>query len=208
MSSTSALLAVAVALCLLSSSLAFVPSAPAALRSRQQQPKRSVMRAQATLDDMVGGDGPEPFSRNFDPLGLAEQFPQYLTFFREAEIKHGRIAMLAVLGMVVPSFWTLPGREGISVLAAHDKFVENGVMGQLLFWVSLWEIVTFKTVVDMDEKDREPGDFSMDPFGWTRTPERARVLRTQELKNGRLAMLAFSGMITQAALTGKNFPFF
>eukprot|EP00968_Pinguiococcus_pyrenoidosus_P021665 scaffold2875_cov247-Pinguiococcus_pyrenoidosus.AAC.21 len=48
----------------------------------------------------AGGDGPEPFSKNFDPLGLAEKSPELIPYFREAEIKHGRICMLATLGMV------------------------------------------------------------------------------------------------------------
>lgn len=34
-----------------------------------------------------GGDGPEPTSKNFDPLGLAEARPENLLFFRESEIK-------------------------------------------------------------------------------------------------------------------------
>lgn len=34
-----------------------------------------------------GADGPEPNSKNFDPLGLSEARPENLLFFREAEIK-------------------------------------------------------------------------------------------------------------------------
>jgi hypothetical protein len=36
---------------------------------------------------LIGADGPEPNSKNFDPLGLAEKSPQNVKFYREAEIK-------------------------------------------------------------------------------------------------------------------------
>ena len=35
---------------------------------------------------------------NFDPLGLADKCENFLPWFREAELKHGRICMLAWLG--------------------------------------------------------------------------------------------------------------
>lgn len=38
-------------------------------------------------------------------------------------------------------------------------------MWQLLFWICLAEILLFPTVIDMDKKDREPGDFALDPVG-------------------------------------------
>lgn len=53
---------------------------------------------------------------------------------------------------------------------------------------------------------RKPGYFGFDPLGFSKGKDAARMA-TAEIKNGRLAMLAFSGMITQAALTGNGFPF-
>merc|ERR1719331_3458816 len=38
----------------------------------------------------------------FDPLGLSAEIPEgRLLFFREVELKHGRVAMLASLGILV-----------------------------------------------------------------------------------------------------------
>ncbi|CAN0564687.1 unnamed protein product, partial [Ectocarpus sp. 12 AP-2014] len=108
-----------------------------------------------------GADGPEPNSKNFDPFGLSKARPENLLFFREAEIKHGRIAMLAILGLIVPEFVRVPGEiyQNVSVLDAHNAMVEKGPMWQLLFWICFAEIILFPTVIDMDKKDREPGDF-------------------------------------------------
>ena len=57
--------------------------------------------------------------------------------------------------------------------------------------------------------NRSPGDFSFDPFDlyFGRNEKTQKDMVIKELKNGRLAMIAFSGIVTQAVLTGKDFPF-
>ena len=50
-------------------------------------------------------------------------------------------------------------------------------------------------------------DNSFDPLSLKKSANYAK-LQVNEIKNGRLAMLAFSGICTQAALTGKGFPYF
>jgi hypothetical protein len=48
---------------------------------------------------------------------------------------------------------------------------------------------------------------SFDPLALKKSSSYEKY-RINEIKNGRLAMLAFSGICTQAALTGKSFPYF
>ena len=57
---------------------------------------------------------------------------------------------------------------------------------------------------------RAPGDFYFDPLKLSEgKPQKVKDdLAMKELANGRLAMIAFGGMITTAVLTGKEFPFY
>mmetsp|Transcript_27380 Transcript_27380/g.37736 ORF Transcript_27380/g.37736 Transcript_27380/m.37736 type:complete len:204 (+) Transcript_27380:99-710(+) len=146
----------------------------------------------------------------FDPLGFSNWID--VRWLREAELKHGRISMLAVLGFVATSFVQLPGEvHQVSVVAAHDAAVKSGAMSQILLWTSLFELVSFKAVSEMLEgSGRAPGDFGFDPlkFSAGKSDKVKEEFAVKELKNGRLAMLAFSGLVTQAVLTGKDFPYF
>ena len=55
--------------------------------------------------------------------------------------------------------------------------------------------------------ERAPGDFKFGTAFIPSDPALFKRKQLSELKNGRLAMLSFSGMVTQAALTGHDFPF-
>ena len=74
------------------------------------------------------------------------------------------------------------------MLAAYLECVANG------------DKVTMST---MFADGRAPGDLGFDPLKFGENKETRARLEMAELKNGRLAMLAFSGMIHQTFVTGK-----
>eukprot|EP00438_Fugacium_kawagutii_P031290 Skav218662 [mRNA] locus=scaffold365:858892:859997:- [translate_table: standard] len=71
---------------------------------------------------------------NFDPLGLSVKCEKYLPWFREAELKHGRIAMLAFVGLVVPEFARIPGPEACygakGIVEAHNACAGDPLPGR------------------------------------------------------------------------------
>jgi light-harvesting complex I chlorophyll a/b binding protein 1 len=112
---------------------------------------------------------------------------------------------------VLNQWFQLPGEEHhVSVLQAHDAAVKTGAMNQLLLWIGMAEIISFRAIIQMLEgHGRAPGDYYFAPLmlSTNASEEKKAKYAMAELKNGRLAMLAFSGMVTQAVLTGNEFPY-
>eukprot|EP00185_Porphyridium_purpureum_P007620 POR4968..scf208_2 len=156
------------------------------------------MDAPPALDGSLAGDV------GFDPLNISGFLN--IKWLRESELKHGRICMLAALGMIVQEVYRFPFYQGAPAVAteAHDYFAKwNGPLGQVLIFASFFEIMTTPAVIQMitGESDRAPGYFAFDPLGLGKNPDARKRFEVSELKNGRLAMIAVGGMVHQMWLT-------
>uniref|UniRef100_A0A7S4SF63 Uncharacterized protein n=1 Tax=Alexandrium monilatum TaxID=311494 RepID=A0A7S4SF63_9DINO len=156
------------------------------------------------LDGWVGGE------KGFDPLNVTDALPVYLV--REAELKHGRVCMLATLGWIATDLGArFPGEafQNVSTVEAHNKMVEAGLMGPFLATVAVYEVYGGWLCFQGWEGNikRDAGDFFLGKNFLPKDEANAANMKLKELENGRLAMLAFSGIATQAVLTGKTWPF-
>jgi len=142
----------------------------------------------------------------FDPFGFSDNFD--MKWLREAEIKHGRSSMLACLGFVAQQWLTLPGLAHVDDSNLAPQVVGASAMLQIVGWAGVIEWWTNKGNVTMEtmfsDPDRVPGDLGFDPMGLGvgLTEEEMDNRKLQELKNGRLAMLAIGGMIHHNWITG------
>ncbi|CAM9768601.1 unnamed protein product, partial [Chrysoparadoxa australica] len=204
-----------------------LPSRPSMTMSMPTRSKAIPFMPQpAKLDGTMVGDV------GFDPLGLSAIDFDFSTlivppaasqrnsdtkistlyWMREAELKHGRVAMLAVLGWVMVDLGLrFPGAKyaGLDAISAHDAMVATGNMKVMLHFIGLLELIGGVAIYQAaNGSGREPGDFCLDPLGLSYSAKKKASYQLSELKNGRLAMLAFGGIATQAVLTdGAGFPY-
>jgi len=142
----------------------------------------------------------------FDPLYFSDFMD--IKWLREAELKHGRICMLASVGLIVQEFASIPGFPGYTpnpVEAATA--VSAGAWGQIIL-LMVWAEVYFNKgnyfmSTMFEDKSRVPGDLGFDPLKFGENAATRERLEMAELKNGRLAMIGFSGMLHQVFVTGK-----
>ena len=139
-------------------------------------------------------------SKEFDPIGFSDSLD--IRWLQEAEIKHARIAMLAFLGFVVGDL--VHPVLGVGSVEAHNAAVASGAGVQVLVAIAAAEFISVVAMKEMFEgSGRKPGDFGFDPLGLGKKSDYG----AKELENGRAAMLAFAGIVTQAVATGKSFPY-
>ena len=153
----------------------------------------------------------------FDPANLAaDASPSELKRYREAELTHGRVAMLASVGFLVGESGNTPLFAGSIDGIAINQFwkVPEGFWPVILLFIAVPE--TFRALRGWMEPTvpenyfqlrpgYTPGDIDFDPLGLC--PEDAmefKEMQTKELQHGRLAMLAAAGMIVQELQTGNT----
>eukprot|EP00802_Teleaulax_amphioxeia_P015055 Tamp_15138.p1 GENE.Tamp_15138~~Tamp_15138.p1 ORF type:complete len:242 (+),score=48.92 Tamp_15138:48-728(+) len=155
------------------------------------------LSAPANLDGSMAGDV------GFDPLGFSNYIdPKWL---REAELKHGRICMLAWTGCIVQEVVRLPGPEFNHKFALEAwGAAPRGGMLSILVAIGLIEMISNRfqlTATDMfAAPDRQPGNLGFDPLSLS-TPENRAKYELAEVTHGRAAMMGFSGIIHQMIVT-------
>jgi hypothetical protein len=177
-----------------------------------------------TLDGSMVGD------YGFDPLGLARtdlnlgsanEKERSLAFvlrdYREAELRHGRLAMLAALAWPVQELLNpvisraLREPMYLAELGGRSPNVLNGglglgpipyTVGAFALLIAAVDFYSLRLKAEQGE-DWLPGDFGFDPLNILggASLEARRDMQEKELNNGRLAMVAVTTFVIEEAIT-------
>jgi hypothetical protein len=142
-------------------------------------------------------------NKGFDPLNCSTNIST-LRRYREAEIKHGRLAMLGSVGWPLaeiyhPYISNLMNKENLLTSSGKVPSLLNGGLDKInpVFFMA---IIIFTATLDSASIaknyniDSIPGDLGFDPLNiyTTNNVKNKSELELKELNNGRLAMLAIT----------------
>merc|ERR1719253_211335 len=172
---------------LAASATAFAPSAMlprASNRAAIARGPRMQDNAVPFLERPPKLDGSYAGDIGFDPVGFSNYFD--LRWLREAELKHGRVCMLGVVGFLAQEFVTLPQFDN-GATPLDDFFVVPAPgLWQVFFTIGFVEAFSnnFKlTPGDMFAEGRAPGDLGFDPLGCGKNPAALARRQLVEVKN-------------------------
>merc|ERR1711906_83094 len=153
----------------------------------------------------------------FDPIGFSRDADlNTVKRYREAEVLHGRVAMMATIGYLISeSTPTIAYGMDVHHAIASDQIPE--VPGTVLFPFFLainiaealraskgWVEPGLGPLFSLRES-YYPGDLGFDPLGFKpEDPQEFANMQTKEINNGRLAMIAAAGFCAQELVNGKG----
>ncbi|KAL3795201.1 hypothetical protein ACHAW5_005659 [Stephanodiscus triporus] len=158
-------------------------------------------------------DGSLPGDVGFDPFGFGGADKVSLMNMREAELKHGRLAMLASVGWPLAELWDKSiagflGLEPALTSTGASPSLLNGGLDKIEpdYWIIVASIAGLAELSNKETKDAKdkmyiPGDCGFDPLGlMPKDKEGVMAMQTKEVKHGRIAMMAILGYVVQEAL--------
>merc|ERR1712032_144228 len=126
----------------------------------------------------------------FDPMGLTDELcKEEVMRFREAELAHGRVSMIAALGFLVQENFhpIFPGVMLTEITRARIGWIPPSEGYQEL------------------RPEYTPGDLGFDPLGMSpKSDVEMLSMKNKELNNGRLAMIAIAGICAQEVVSGSE----
>jgi light-harvesting complex I chlorophyll a/b binding protein 1 len=144
----------------------------------------------------------------YDPLGWIETQPESFERRRAVERKHGRVAMAAVVGVIVHNNHIV--FDGYLSPSNNLKFsdVPTGTDGiRAIPTAGLAQILAFFALVELAwmPASKYDGDYGVGYFGTNieDPEEKARKLNV-EINNGRAAMMGIFGNMVSEQLTGQT----
>jgi hypothetical protein len=166
-------------------------------------------------ESLPGITGPLGF---FDPLGFCTSGEEKVSeakirFYREVELKHARVAMLAAVGFpLAEQFHPLFATDDAPSFLAFQQTPLQTFWPIVVLAIAIPEVFSTFSFEKPSEQawamkaDHVSGDyFGFDPLGLK--PSNAAELKemqTKEINNGRLAMIAIAGMVGQELATGNK----
>jgi len=159
------------------------------------------MEVSSILDGSMAGDV------GFDPLGFAKSDLDLMNY-REAEIKHARLAMLAAAGWPLSELYDKKIATLLSMpplLDANDRVPSllNGGLSKVspAYWAFCLLLAGGVELYGMSRKSNPeyfPGNLGVDPLGlYPKNTVDQKEMQLKEIKNGRLAMIAVFGFALQ-----------